>query len=137
MAYPMLARRAYGATGDGATLGRPKWLGGGCHGLHSSSGMPRVEVNRTLCKVLALADAVTFAYLSRHGVVQAPRQTADRPSSAHSHREGARSWTKVVFPFQHSFAWRRCSAAHGLLTASRLDCSSAIISTIMAPPLPA
>src|SRR5207249_900028 len=48
------------------------------HGLHSSSGMPRVEVNRTLCNVLALADAVTFAYLSRDGVVQAPRQTADR-----------------------------------------------------------
>src|SRR5204863_9774109 len=72
MAYPMLARRAYGATGDGATLARPKWLGGGCHGLHSSSGMPRVEVNRTLCKVLALADAVTFAYLSRTGLCRRP-----------------------------------------------------------------
>src|SRR5437588_6024676 len=87
MAYPMLARRAYGATGDGATLGRPKWLGGGCHGLHSSSGMPCIDVNRTLCKVLALAEAVMSDYLSDTGFTQAPRQTADRPSSAHSHRE--------------------------------------------------
>src|SRR5947209_3623162 len=121
MAYPMLARRAYGATGDGATLGRPKWLGGGCHGLHSSSGMPRVEVNRTLCKVLALADAVTCAYLSRTGLCRRPvRRPIVQVLRTRTARERDQ-WTKAVFPFQHSFAWRRCSAAHGLLTASRLD----------------
>src|SRR5580700_10646971 len=30
MAYPMQTRRACHAAGDGATLGRPRWLRGGC-----------------------------------------------------------------------------------------------------------
>src|SRR3954451_9699614 len=94
MAYPMLARRAHGATGNGATLGRPKWLGGGCHGLNSSSGVPRVEVNRTLCKVLALADAVPFAYLSRPGwgrrPVRRPIVQVLRPRTARERDHGRR-----------------------------------------------
>src|SRR5438270_13680617 len=40
-------------------------------------------------KMRVLSAALLFAYLSRTGFMQTPRQTADRPSSAHSHREGA------------------------------------------------
>src|SRR6266576_4867846 len=36
-----------------------------------------------------LVGGTIIAYMARNGVMQTPRQTAYRPSSAHSHREGA------------------------------------------------
>src|SRR4029077_19433874 len=60
------------ATRDGATLGQPRRLRGGCHGLRLSFGFTQGEVNRTLRKFSALADAVTFAYMSRTGSCRHP-----------------------------------------------------------------
>src|SRR5438270_13929181 len=101
MAYPILARRAQCAAGDGATLGRPKWLRGGCLDLPLSLGSACLEVNRTLRKKFGLVGADMIAYMSRHGVMQTPRQTADCPSSAPLAPRGAHSWMRAVFPFPH------------------------------------
>jgi hypothetical protein len=49
--------------------------------------MRRIEVNRTLCKVLALADAVTFPYLSRTGLCRRPDRRPIVQVLRHSHRE--------------------------------------------------
>src|SRR5262249_35059662 len=43
--------------------------------------------NRTWRQPPALADAAAAAYLSRHGVMQTPRQTAIVQVLRHSHRE--------------------------------------------------
>src|SRR5258707_7518613 len=40
-----------------------------------------------------LVGADMIAYMFRHGVMQTPRQTADRPSSAPLAPRGAHSWT--------------------------------------------
>src|SRR5207253_1247849 len=68
------------AAGDGATLGRPKWLRGGCLDLRLFLGSGRAEVNRPWRKISGLVGATVIAYISGHGVGQTPRQTAVRPS---------------------------------------------------------
>src|ERR1700730_15941748 len=70
------------AAGDGATLGRPKWLRGGCRGPAVIFGQPSSRSQPDVAQNFGVADADIIAYMSRHGVGQTPRQTADRPSSA-------------------------------------------------------
>src|SRR5712671_7245852 len=87
------------AAGDGATLGRPKWLGGGCRGPAVISGQPFAQSQPDVARKFWVVGGTATAYMSRHGVGQTPRQTAIRPSSAPLAPRGARTWTKVVFSF--------------------------------------
>src|SRR5438309_20799 len=73
---PHRCRRARGATGDRATLGRPKWLRGGCREPVEACDGAVAEVNRTLRK--GPCRRASDRLYAGHGVV------ADAPSDGRS-----------------------------------------------------
>src|ERR1700680_5022422 len=65
-------------------------------------GQPSSRSQPDVAQKFWVVGGTVVAYMSRHGVMQTPRQTADRPSSAPLAPRGAHSWTKAVFPFPHT-----------------------------------